>query len=182
VEEREDMCGPWILPAGDEFTHTASEASPIRPWNQTLSLNTLGVNTVIAHLRLGLVQFAVAHNVQVVPKAVKPVVPSEGDAVEVVPWLKELVPVPTEGYRIVTKPSNDTNCGDGYCDEPIETCKSCPADCCDSLLTLYITILVVCGVSIVAVGIILGIWYFRRRYYTSPSTTERLIAETNSLL
>ena len=45
------MCGPWVLPSGDEFTHTQSEASPIEPWAQTLSLNTLGVNTVIAHLR-----------------------------------------------------------------------------------------------------------------------------------
>ena len=45
------MCGPWVLPSGDEFTHTQIEASPIEPWAQTLSLNTLGVNTVIAHLR-----------------------------------------------------------------------------------------------------------------------------------
>ena len=68
VEASDDVCGPWI-PDGGVFTHTQSEASHIRPWNTTVVLTQIGVNTIIAHLRVGHVQFALGHKIAVYPKA-----------------------------------------------------------------------------------------------------------------
>jgi len=68
VEAAGDVCGPWI-PDGGVYTHTQSEASHIRPWNTSVVLTQIGVNTIIAHLRVGEVQFALGHKITVFPKA-----------------------------------------------------------------------------------------------------------------
>ena len=64
------MCGPWI-PDGGVFTHTAAMATEIVPWETEVILNVPGTNFIIAHIRIGKIQMALGHKMQVYVKPSK---------------------------------------------------------------------------------------------------------------
>ncbi|XP_070562351.1 uncharacterized protein [Ptychodera flava] len=67
------ICGPWVPPDGDIFTHTASLVSPLDDkldWVTEVRLIPAGTTSIIAHIRIGNLQAALHHVVQVLPKTV----------------------------------------------------------------------------------------------------------------
>lgn len=67
INKMDDMCGPWIQPKGQVFTHTPSLASNITRWTTDVLLGNQGTNIIIAHIRVGGMQMALGHNMYVHP-------------------------------------------------------------------------------------------------------------------
>ncbi|XP_077981987.1 atrial natriuretic peptide receptor 2-like [Glandiceps talaboti] len=68
-----NICGPWVPPDGDIFTHTrsvVSELSDSIDWRTEVRLVPAGTTSIIAHIRIGNLQAALHHVVQVLPKTV----------------------------------------------------------------------------------------------------------------
>ncbi|XP_033118630.1 uncharacterized protein LOC117118219 [Anneissia japonica] len=61
------ICGPWIPPNGEIFTHTQEEvgnlASPV--WTTDVALLTPGLTSIIAHIRIGNIQAALHYALEV---------------------------------------------------------------------------------------------------------------------
>uniref|UniRef100_A0ABM0MNR0 Atrial natriuretic peptide receptor 2-like n=1 Tax=Saccoglossus kowalevskii TaxID=10224 RepID=A0ABM0MNR0_SACKO len=67
------ICGPWVPPDGDIFTHTGSLVSPLEDsldWWTEVRLIPSGTTSIIAHIRIGNLQAALHHVIQVIPQTV----------------------------------------------------------------------------------------------------------------
>ncbi|XP_072021460.1 atrial natriuretic peptide receptor 2-like isoform X2 [Amphiura filiformis] len=69
---RGSICGPWVPPDGDIFTHTQSQvgSSSQTEWFTTVALVPTGVTSIIVHVRVGNLQGALHHVVTVNPRSV----------------------------------------------------------------------------------------------------------------
>lgn len=67
------ICGPWVPPSGDIFTHTESNVDSLNhtDWTTPLALVPDGVTSIIAHIRMGNWQAALHHTVNVRPRSGK---------------------------------------------------------------------------------------------------------------
>ncbi|XP_074641459.1 atrial natriuretic peptide receptor 1-like [Tubulanus polymorphus] len=69
--ESGSLCGPWIPPSGDIFTHSQVLIGNISDgvWTSTiLGLHELGVTSIIAHFKVGYAHFALHKQILVKPK------------------------------------------------------------------------------------------------------------------
>ncbi|PIK56015.1 putative atrial natriuretic peptide receptor 1-like, partial [Apostichopus japonicus] len=66
------ICGPWIPPNGDIFTHTQSEVDSLNRtnWRTEVALVPVGLTSIIAHIRIGNLQAALHHRLNVTPRSV----------------------------------------------------------------------------------------------------------------
>ncbi|XP_072172887.1 atrial natriuretic peptide receptor 1-like [Diadema setosum] len=71
-DELDGVCGPWVPPNGDIFTHTESEVDSLNhsEWETAVALVPPGLTSIIAHIRLGNFQAALHHTLTVLPRAV----------------------------------------------------------------------------------------------------------------
>ncbi|XP_022105492.1 atrial natriuretic peptide receptor 2-like isoform X2 [Acanthaster planci] len=61
------ICGPWVPPDGDIFTHTESQVDSLNhtDWSTAVALVPVGVTSIIAHIRIGNLQAALHHTLTV---------------------------------------------------------------------------------------------------------------------
>ncbi|XP_071799685.1 atrial natriuretic peptide receptor 1-like isoform X2 [Asterias amurensis] len=66
------ICGPWVPPDGDIFTHTESQVDSLNhtEWSTVVALVPAGWTSIIAHIRIGNLQAALHHKLNVKPKSV----------------------------------------------------------------------------------------------------------------
>ena len=65
----DSVCGPWVGNDGLLSTHTSALYGPItRVFTAEVRINYVGVNVMIAHLRVGNIQIALGKEISVVPR------------------------------------------------------------------------------------------------------------------
>ena len=65
------LCGPWISPQGDTFTHSSAAVGPINQGNWTSRIQGLGVadqTDIIAHYKIAGMSLALVAHVKVLPR------------------------------------------------------------------------------------------------------------------
>ncbi|KAJ8040089.1 Atrial natriuretic peptide receptor 2 [Holothuria leucospilota] len=72
TDELSGVCGPWVPPNGDIFTHTQSEVDNLNHthWTTQVALVPTGVTSIIAHIRIGNLQAALHYTLIVDPRSV----------------------------------------------------------------------------------------------------------------